>query len=154
MLLDYLDKSGLQHTRGTRESIPCWNSMNSGRAPTPNRSRAWKTLSNLRGLRLSFRARDTPRTPDKLGSPPPSVPRLTLYSTRTKLGSTMEAKLTLSVGRSRGVFIGGLSRCFGRKLARGPTCQAGRPVIYGGRVVKFCGRTDFPTSDPLLTDLT
>jgi hypothetical protein len=53
-----------------------------------------------------------------------------------------------------GVFIGELSRCFGQKRrSGGPTCLAGRPSRVAG-VAKFHGRTDFPTSDPLLTDLT
>jgi hypothetical protein len=49
----------------------------------------------------------------------PSEPHLSLYSTRTKLGSTLEAKLTPSAERSKGVFIGGLSRCFGQKWGSG-----------------------------------
>jgi hypothetical protein len=54
-----------------------------------------KTPSNLNGFRQNFRTRATPRTrqagkfsgPQNLAS---------LYSTGTKLGSTLEAKLTLS----------------------------------------------------------
>jgi hypothetical protein len=36
---------------------------------------------------------------------------------------------------------------------RGSSCQAGQPSRVAG-VAKFCGRTNFPTSDPLLTHLT
>jgi hypothetical protein len=70
------------------------------RRPRTDSGRA-STLELLRGLPISR---------EVLWA---SEPCLSLYSTRTKLGSTLKAKLTLSAGRSRGVFIGGLSRCFG-----------------------------------------
>jgi hypothetical protein len=56
--------------------------MDSGRA---------STLELLRGL------------PTRREVLRPSEPHLSLYSTRTKLGSTLESKLTLSARRSRGV---------------------------------------------------
>jgi hypothetical protein len=56
--------------RGTWEWALCRNSQNSGRAPAVDRTMARKTLSIPNGFRQSFRARATPRTPDKPGSPP------------------------------------------------------------------------------------
>jgi hypothetical protein len=86
----------------------------------------------------------------------PSEPHLSLYSTRTKLGNTLEAKLTISshfLSGGVGVFIGGEVGALGKSGARGAHLS-GRPAISGGRAAKFHGRTDIPTSDPLLTDLT
>jgi hypothetical protein len=100
------------------------------RRPRTDSGRA-STLELLRGLPISR---------EVLWA---SEPRLSLYSTRTKLGSTLEAKLTLSAGRSRGV----MSVLWAKVGLEGPTCQA-------GRVAKLHGHTNFPTSDPLLTDLT
>jgi hypothetical protein len=59
----------------------------------------------------------------------PSEPHLSLYSTRTKLGSNFGAKLTLSshllsVGVG-GIYMGVKSACWAKVELRGPTCQAG-----------------------------
>jgi hypothetical protein len=69
MLLDNPEKLGLQYTMGTREPVLYQNSQNYGKAPTLDRIRAWKPLSNLNGFRQRFHARATWRTPDKIGSP-------------------------------------------------------------------------------------
>jgi hypothetical protein len=51
----------------------------------------------LNGFQHSFRTQATPRTPNKPRSPPAlGTSPLSLYSTGTKHGSTLEAKLTLS----------------------------------------------------------
>jgi hypothetical protein len=52
----------------------------------------------------------------------PSEPHLSLYSTRTKLGNTLEAKLTISshfLSGGVGVFIGGEVGALGESGARG-----------------------------------
>jgi hypothetical protein len=46
------------------------NLQNSDRASALDRTRVQKNLSNSNRFRQSFRARATPRTLDKLGSPP------------------------------------------------------------------------------------
>jgi hypothetical protein len=71
----------------------------------------------------------------------PSKPCLSLYSTRTKLGSTLEAKLTfftVSARRSRGVFIEGLSRCFGWKWCfGGPLVRPASHLVWSGSQVSW-----------------
>jgi hypothetical protein len=67
----------------------------------------------------------------------PSEPRLSLYSTRTKLWSTLEAKLTLSshfLPGGVGVFIGGLSWCFGQKWGLGGPLV--RPAGWPSRMAR------------------
>jgi hypothetical protein len=127
-----LHKPGSRHTRGTRESAVCQNSHNSGRAPALDRTKAWKTPSNSNGFWQSFRAWATPRTLDKSGSPLTlrTSPLSLLYKEWTwehyrKLNLTF---FRPSAGRSTGVFIGGLSRCFGWKWgSEGPLVRPARP---------------------------
>jgi hypothetical protein len=67
----------------------------------------------------------------------PSEPRLSLYSTRTKLGSTLEAKLTLSSPFLLGG-VGGLSRCFGWKWhSRGPLVRPADHLGWPGSQVSW-----------------
>jgi hypothetical protein len=58
----------------------------------------------------------------------PSEPRLSLYSTRTKHRSTLEAKLTLSTRRSRGYLYGGKVSALAKSGAQGAH-SSGRPAI-------------------------
>jgi hypothetical protein len=117
------EKPGSRYTRLTRELALCLNSQNSCRAPALDRPRAQKTLSNPNRFRQSFHARAIPRTPDKQGSPPAlrTFPLSLLYKEWTwehyrKLNLTFS---TLSTERSMGVFIRGLSLCFGWKWGSG-----------------------------------
>jgi hypothetical protein len=73
----------------------------------------------------------------------PSKPRLSLYSTRTKLGSTLEAKLTLSTGRSRGVYRRVKSVLWAEVGLWGPTCQVGQPSRVAGQP-SFMAASTFP----------
>jgi hypothetical protein len=87
---------------------------------------------NPNGFWQSCHAWATLRTPDKPGSPPAfRTSPLSLYSIKNEIGSTIG---TLSwhffVGRSTGLFIGGLSRCFGRKWGSGGPLV--RPVGHLG----------------------
>jgi hypothetical protein len=56
----------------------------------------------------------------------PSEPHLSFYSTRTKLGSTLEAKLTLSshflLGGVGGIYRGVKSFLWVKVVLGGPTC--------------------------------
>jgi hypothetical protein len=116
------------------------------RASALDRTRVQKTPSNPNGFRQSFRARATPRTPDKPGSPPAlrTLPLSLLYKEWTwehyrKLNLTF---FTPFAGRSMGVFIGGLSQCFGWKWglrAHFSSC----PTSMGGWAAKFLGHTNF-----------
>jgi hypothetical protein len=115
----------------------CRSQMDSGRA---------STLELLQGLPTS---REVFR---------PSEPRLSL-SLSTLQEWTWEhyrglnlTFFTPSIGRSRRVFIRGLSRCLGRSLgSRGPLVRTtGHLTWLGGQVL---WRTAFLTLDTLLTDL-
>jgi hypothetical protein len=66
----------------------------------------------------------------------PSEPHLSLYSTRTKLGSTLEAKLTLSTRRNRRVFIGGVKSVLWANVGlRGPLVRTADHLGWlGGQV--------------------
>jgi hypothetical protein len=100
--------------------------MDSGRA---------STLELLRGL---------PTSQEVLR---PSEPHLSLYSTKIEFGSPLGRGLNLtfftpSIGRSTGVFIGALSRCFDLKWG------SGGPLLrltsqLGCRAAKFHGQTNF-----------
>jgi hypothetical protein len=73
-----------------------------------------------------------------------SEPCLSLYSTKNKLGSTMEAKLTLSAGRSRRLFIRGVKSVLCVKVGLGGlTCQAGQPSRVARRP-SFMAAPTFP----------
>jgi hypothetical protein len=67
----------------------------------------------------------------------PSKPHLSLYSTRTKLGSTLEDKLTLSsrfLPRELGGIYRGVKSVLWAKVGLGgPTCQVGQPSRVVGR---------------------
>jgi hypothetical protein len=128
------------YTRGTRESALCRNSSNSGSAPALDRTRARKTLSSQNGFPQSSHARATPRTLDKPGSPPAlrTSPPSLLYKQWT-WEHYRKINLTFFIpfaGRSMGVFIGGLSRCFDRKWgSKGPLVRpAGQLGWSGGHV--------------------
>jgi hypothetical protein len=64
----------------------------------------------------------------------PSEPRLSLYSTKIEFGSPFRGGLNLTLftpyaGRSAGVFIRGLSQCFGQKWGSGGRGHlSGRPA--------------------------
>jgi hypothetical protein len=133
--------------------------MNFGRAPSLDRSKAQKTPSNPNGFWQSFHAWATPRTPDKMGSPPAlrTLPLSLLYKEWTwennsKLNLTF---FTPSAGRSMGVFIGGLSQCSGWRWALGwPTCQAGWPARVAWRPSFMAAPTldiGYPMHRPSLT---
>jgi hypothetical protein len=94
-------------------------------------------VSNPNEFRQSFHTWATSRTASKLGSPPAliTLPLSLLYKEWTwelymKLNLTF---VTLFTGRSMGVFIGGLSQCFGRRWGSGATCRAGQPARVDGR---------------------
>jgi hypothetical protein len=132
---EYPDKLESRYIRGTRESALYRNLQNSGRAPTLDRTRAWKTLSKPNWFRQSFRARATSWTVDKLESLLTlRISHLSLlYKEWTwehyrKLNLTF---FTLFAGRTMWVFIEGLSQRFGWKWGSGggalvmPTGQLG-----------------------------
>jgi hypothetical protein len=77
----------------------------------------------------------------------PSEPRLSLYSTRTKLGITLEAKLALSspflLGGVGGYLLGVKSVLWAKVVLGGSTCQAGRPS-WVARWPSFMNAPTFP----------
>jgi hypothetical protein len=136
------DKPESQYTRGTRESDLCQNSQNSGRASTLGRTRALKTPLNPNRFQQSFRARATPRTPDKPGSPPTlrtSPLSLSLYSTRMNMGALYGAKPhslhTFYHGEQSGTYRRSKVVLWPKIGQVRPTCQADRPCTWpGGQV--------------------
>jgi hypothetical protein len=152
MLLDYPDKSGLQHTRGTWESVLCRN------------SRILVELPHLTDLELGklYRSRENSSRTSALEVLQglstcrkvlwPSKPRISLYSIRTKLGSTLEAELRRSSHLLSGR-VWGLSRCFVRKWgSRGPLVRPADHLGWPAGHVLWPDRLSL--SDPPITDLT
>jgi hypothetical protein len=120
-----------------------------------------KRLSNPNRFRQSFRARAIPRTPDKQGSPPAlrTFPLSLLYKEWTwehyrKLNLTFS---TLSTERSMGVFIRGLSLCFGWKWGSGggggtfPTSRPARMARQPSFMTAPTLGIGYPVHRPYLT---
>jgi hypothetical protein len=127
----YSDKLEYRYTRGTRESVLCWNSPNSNRASGLDWTRARKTLSNPNGFRQS-----------RESSGPQNLTTLSV-SLSTQQEWTWEhyrglnlTFFTLSTRGSTGVFIGGVRRCSGQRLGTwGPLVRlTGHETWPGGHV--------------------